>query len=444
MVIYELLFWVVVIFLISLLFTRDIFSPSALICESYILAILCAIYKIDAWGIALHYNTLTIILVGLLCFVIPSILIQISYTKKYATEKSVTIEEICIEKNNIRFITLISFSIAIVYFFFFFKALNSFSADNVLYTFSQKMELYRERTQFQGVKYIPTIVNFLSKFCRAAAFINVYILINNMLVAPKNYIKNLGLYMPGILIYVPMTLSTGGRFDLISFFISIIIMFVIMYRKILNKKIGFKKLITIIMFIIGILLLFSASRTLVGRVSKNSTLNYITYYFGGSIEIFDMYMQESVEEDFPFGKELFSGIRKFLTQIHFLETDQSPNNSMKFRVSDTGVLIGNVYTAFRKMHHDYGILGVILFQTILSIIFSNMYYKIIAQREFFGNEIYLRIIVYSAIVFCLVLHSFSEFFFSTILSFNYIVLFIMMSVIKFMYLKVKIRGIYDR
>ena len=68
--IYLLFVLLIVILALSYMFTKDIFSPPCMICESYVLAVFCAILNIDKWGISLHEKTVYLILYGVLLFVL--------------------------------------------------------------------------------------------------------------------------------------------------------------------------------------------------------------------------------------------------------------------------------------------------------------------------------------------------------------------------------------
>ncbi len=428
---------IILLFLIfSLIITKDIFSPPSIICESYLIAILCTIYNVKLWDFELHLNTFFIMLLGLLSFIIPSFLMVKQKSIKNTNIDKNTISLIKYPKSTMMLLNVIAFIIFVIYMFYFFKAIGSFSNFT---EFSQKMEIYRENTQFLGVEYIPTLVNFFSKFCRAFAYINIYILINNILYCKfyKIKINNIFNNLFSIILYIPLTLTSGARFDLIIFFISSLIMFAILYKKIYCKNLNIKKVIKITLLIFVILLFFSQSRTLVGRTSKSDTMTYITNYFGGGIACFDMYMQDTKVKTDILGQELFFGINKFLGQLNIISVNNE-SDSMKFRISNSGVLIGNIYTGFRKMHHDFGVAGILFFQIILALIFNKLYYSIL-NKEILKSDLSLKILIYSSIIYCLVLHSFSEFFYSSVLSFNYLAIFIMMIFIKFVLKKVRIR-----
>ena len=105
-------------------------------------------------------------------------------------------------------------------------------------------------------------------------------------------------------------------------------------------------------------------------------------------------------------------------------------------IEANGKVVGNVYTGFRKMHHDFGTFGIMIFQMIFAIIITIYYEKIKNMKNI--NKISLSIIFYAAISFSIFFHSYSEFFFSTIISFNYIAFFALIYIIKYIVTKIKI------
>lgn len=436
--IYELLIIVFLLWIIAIGVTKELFSPCAMLCESYIIAILCAIYNIENWQINLHSNTFFIIVLGLLSFFIISLFMSMLKRRNEKLEK-IKLEFIAPDKNMINLLSLISFTIFVIYLTCFLKGVGSFSN---LEQFSDAMRLYRYKVTALDEESIPTIINFLSKFCRALAYVYSYIIINNLLYIKQNNHKgkdkNFIKYILGIIIYIPMTFMGGGRFDLIVYFLTCIVIWNFLYRKSSGRTLNIKNVFKIVGIFIGIILVFSMSRSLVGRKNESKTLDYVTQYFGGSIHIFDMYMQEDVEFNKVIGQELFSGLRKFLSQIKLLPKAEVSSELGMFRETSDGFVIGNVYTGFRKMHHDFGVIGVVLFQGVLAIIFNSLYYKVVYNRK--NNIISKELLVYGVLTYCLMLHSYSEFFFSTIISFNYFFVFVMIFIIRrcLLYYKVKI------
>ena len=76
MVIYELLIVIVILWIFVIIINKDLFSPSSLLCLSYIFAVICAIYNIDNWKINLHYNTFFVIVIGIISFLLSSFIFK--------------------------------------------------------------------------------------------------------------------------------------------------------------------------------------------------------------------------------------------------------------------------------------------------------------------------------------------------------------------------------
>ena len=431
MVIYELLCVVIVLWIFVILVKKDLFSPSSVLCLSYIFSIICAIYNIDNWKINLHYNTFFVIIIGIISFLISSLLFDFTHSRKKSIKKN--IEYIKVKKYKLLLINCISLIIFVIYLLFFIKAIGGVSS---LLNFSESMEAYRNKTMIHHITLIPSWINFLSKICRAVCYVYTYILINNYIIS-KNHNKkevlqkNILHYIFGIFLYLPLTLMSGGRYDLIVFILYVIFVFSILYTIENKKRLNSYKIIKIGIVLIVVLVGFSSYKGLVGRNSDSSTIDYITEYFGGSIEIFDIYMQEPHYRCEYFGQETFAGIRKFLYQVKLLNDQGVSEDAMEFRTIYNGKVLGNVYTGFRKLYHDFGIFGVIILQSLLAIIFNKLYYDCFYKKN--KMSISFNIILTGTIFFCLALHSYSESFYSTVLSFNYISFFIIVYfIIKFL------------
>ncbi len=437
MVIYELLIVIVILWIFVIIINKDLFSPSSLLCLSYIFAVICAIYNIDNWKINLHYNTFFVIVIGIISFLLSSFIFKSLYREKKEEGKS-KLNYIEIKQYKLIFLDIISFIIFAIYTFYFIKALGGFSA---LGNFSVAMEIYRGKTLLHDMILIPGWINFLTKVCRAIAYIYTYIVVNNIIVRKKENImhkqENKMLYLIGIILYLPLTLMSGGRYDLIVYMIFVLIIWSIMYAIENSKKMQPKKIVKIGLIVIILLVAFSNFRGLVGRTNKSSTIDYVTEYFGGSIEIFDMYMQDHNHGSKYFGQETFAGVRKFLYQIKLLDNQRVSEEATEFRTIYNGKTIGNVYTGFRKMYQDFGMTGVVILQALMAIIFNKLYYDCFYKKE--NSKIHKSILLSGCIAFCLVLHSYSESFYSTVISFNYIVFFIIMMFISRFLLKIEIR-----
>lgn len=431
--IYLLLEFVIIIFIMSLVFTRDIFSPSCIICESYILAVISAIWNIDKWNVNLHSNTIFIITIGIVIFCIISWIINYGYSKnrKY-NKKDIQPNFIKFDKRIMLLLIAIQGICLIIYAYFFIKALGDLSQYE---SFNYMMRYFRFFVNIE--EDIPTIINQLIKVSKAITYVCSFIFIHNMIVSKKIKQKRNEKYLlVSLFIFSIMSLLTGGRFEIMILILAIIMMWYIIisiYNN--NKTLSINTIIKIIGILIIAIILFSVMKLLVGRQSESSIIDYFTEYFGGSIQIFDIYLQDGTNYIIDGRGELFADLLKLLEKFKII--DSRPDNSqLAAYIESNGVVIGNVYTGFRKMIHDFGILGIIIFQGLFSVIITVYYEKLKNMKQI--NKISLGIIFYAAISFTIFLHSYSEFFFSTIISFNYIAFLFLLYVMKIIVQRVRI------
>ena len=113
----------------------------------------------------------------------------------------------------------------------------------------------------------------------------------------------------------------------------------------------------------------------------------------------------------------------------------SDNIHLEFRQSN-GIWIGNVYTALRNYYQDFGLEGVIVLQIIYSVIMTSLY--LIASNKNNKSSNFI-LPIYALFGFTLILHSYRDFFFSTIVSFNYINIIIYMFIIMFIFKKIRFK-----
>lgn len=430
--IYLLLEFVIVLFIMSLVFTRDIFSPSCIMCESYILAVTSAIWNIDKWNINLHNNTVFIITIGIFVFCVISWIINYGYSKnrKYSEEKAEP-DFIKYDRKIIMLLIAAQGICLIIYIYFFIKALGDLSQYESL---NYMMRYFRFFIDIE--KDIPTVINQLIKISKAITYVCGFIFIHNKIVAKKlNKKKNENFLLISLIVFALMSLLTGGRFEVMILILAMIMMWYIITSIYNNNK---TMTISTIMKIIGILIiaiiLFSVMKTIVGRQSEASIIDYFTEYFGCSIQIFDIYLQDENNHITDGRGELFADLLKLLEKFKIIES-RPDNSELATYVKSNGIVIGNVYTGFRKMIHDFGMLGVVFFQGLMSVIMTVYYEKIRNKKKI--NNISLSIIFYSAIAFTMFLHSYSEFFYSTIISFNYIAFFALLFVMKIIVQRVR-------
>lgn len=337
--------------LFALAIDKDFFSPSAILCEAYVLSTICAIYMRGTWNFTIHEDTVFVILVGNIWFIFVGLITKLMLKKRNRTVVASNMGLISYSKNNLLILDAVCLIIVALYIFSFFKILGGLNFTS----FFRMMTYYKNNMdELEG---IPTVVNQSFKLVRASAYIGLFIYLNNFMVSKINR-WDLKLLFPAVC-FAPTTLLTGGRFDLIIFLIYVVVLWIFFRRYYYERKIfSMKFVIKVLATFLIILLIFSNTRILVGRTNTLDSLPYISSYFGGSLQCFDVYLLRngtSAQSSY-FGQELFSGIYKFFVQFRIIDEIGGTGDLGAF-VTANSVVVGNVYTAYRKIVHDFGVGG---------------------------------------------------------------------------------------
>jgi len=288
---------------------------------------------------------------------------------------------------------------------------------------SENIRVYRMQTAYgSGVEgAIPGWILQLTKVSRMISLISIYILIYNKL-EKKTYKTNWRLLICSVCLYLPIPLLGGARFDLI-----VLVLYSLMVLLILRIKRGensnIKSIILMAIFVSLGILLFSVSRTIVGRTSDKGLIAYLSEYFGGSTVLLDDFLRNPLHASY-FGEETLIGINKFLNAVGL--TNNPTTWFFEFR-SVNGYPIGNVYSSIRSFVYDFGFIGVPIFGFLQGVFFS-VFYQIIKINNYSGISI--SIIFYSFISYSLFFSSFQEMFFSTMLSTNFLTFLIVLLLLK--------------
>lgn len=429
--IYVLLIGIIILFIVSYFVSRDVFHPMCLICLAFFLSVFCAILNIQNWEINLSIKTTMIILVGLISFIIPGIIL---YKKNNNSNNK--IENANIIKYS-KFIILLLLSIQVIFLGLYILWMAKYLGGIGNLFNSNSMTQFRYDISFNQTISYPEYISQGIKYSKALIYIYSFIEIHNVILAKykKSKYKISFFYIISLILFFIQTFISGGRSELILLMIAIVayIFTINNYYSNKNGTLLGKNLIKIAIIMLIVLYLFSFTRTLVGRTSKDNFIDYISRYFGGSIQLFDMYLENPTPKSNIWGKETFFGINKFLSQIGVINANYTLH--LEFR-SSNGVSLGNVYTSFRRMIQDFGVSGLIILNFLFGIIMT-CYYNFIKNSKSI-DKISLKYIFYFMILHSVVLTPFSDFFFSTILSINYLNIAFYMIIISFVLRKIKI------
>lgn len=412
--IYILLLSELILFIIAMTIEReDILAPSCIVCLVWIFSTLCAIYNIDTWKIDLHPNTVFVILIGLITFIVSS------FFAKYSRNLNIKInkyEETMVINSSIVPIKVYWFGVYIVIAIgviaVLWQVLWLKSTVGGAGSWLMMMKDYRSSSSSWNTNTISksSVLSNLEFFLKVSAYITSYIGINNIF-SDKFRCKMVILFIPGVLFVIDQILN-AGRGDILYFIAAILIItYIIMQRKnnwrrkISRKYIKYLFIVTTI-----VLVLFSTCRELVGRTDDSSGLYYITSYAGGSIQLFDMYLQDPIEKSEIIGKETFSTLNNILgeklniTKLKYIE-------HLEFRYSN-GLNIGNIYGTFRYYIQDFGYLGLIIL-TSFSAIYHTKMYKWVKLRKYTKKDgVDWLVLLYMLFSPALFMHSIADFTYS--------------------------------
>ena len=247
-----------------------------------------------------------------------------------------------------------------------------------------------------GEDALPFLAIYSFRLIEVFGYLFLYIWINNCFAEDKNKANQRLLLIP-IIIYLISGVLSSGRMYILQYSGGAVMCFYILWHRKYgwNKFIGFKFIGWIIFAFVGVLLIFTAMRRIVGRGIEFDPLYYITLYGGQSIACLELFLKDMPPKSNIWGKETFNGIINFIGKV-------SGNNNFRyvshkeFRYSN-GILLGNVYTAFRRYYYDFGYWGVAILTAIAS--FFGIFYFSIDDR-LFGNIITVGTVIWIFLMYC--------------------------------------------
>ena len=352
--IYYLLLALIIEFIICYyIFDKDLFSPSAILCEVFILSTLACIYNIDNWGVNLHKETFNVIVFGNLVFILTAIFVHFIFNFSFKKKNICNVEN----ESDLKFIKITDFKIVVILAIYItFAAIYIFSNLSIIKSLSSgvgsaAMNIYR-RELVEGMVKLPGWLAKLNVILNIGVFVLIYVFINNTIIDYKN--KKNYIILFSILIYLFSSIFTAQRTTiLLAFIYTLFVVYELLNRKYkltskINGKYIFKGFIVILLFFS----LFALTRGLFGRVDKRTPIDNITYYIGNSIESLDLFIVNPIRPK-QYGEELFRQFRLTLSKYGICEPSTMDNIHLEFRKDAKGNSAGNVYTAYRNYLHDF-------------------------------------------------------------------------------------------
>ncbi len=211
---------------------------------------------------------------------------------------------------------------------------------------------------------------------------------------------------------IGVSLLTGGRFSAMTMVVAGAVLWY-MLRSGGPRAWKLGTLLRVMLAVLAVLYGFYAVKTLVGRQSEDTLVEYITHYAGGGIPGLDLYLQDPPAPSGIWGKETFYSLNNGLRKLGVLDIPYYYIHH-EFRRSG-GASIGNIYTALRDYHYDFGLGGLLVLHTAFSVIFAFWYEYQKKRRSHLG------ILLWAMVYYCVVFYPISNSFFASVVSFGFVI-----------------------
>lgn len=404
---YLMVFTCCMIFLSYYTFDKDIFSPSFLLFIGYFISALATYYNTISWNVVITDKLILIMTTGWVAFFLAELFIRKAvYKEKRKGLPTQQLASINYTEINVSKIIMILFiGIDLIIFLLFYRDVARIAGGSS--SLSNLVLNYKNNLSETG---LSTIVQQTIKYIKGFAYVSAYVFSYNVFLPnaiTRRIIKKNAIYLiPGI-IYIAQCLLNGGRYTALAFIIGFVFMMylLIQFRDNWKHKLKCKTLVIAITFVFAIFVLFWAIKELVGRTSTATLIEYITEYIGGPYELFSLYL-ESPPSSFCF--ESFAGIINSFNKLGL--TDLPIRTYHEFRFSNTNILIGNVYTAFRSYYNDFGIIGVGSLSFIMSCVFNIAYHKLRFSMNLKKSA--FLVVLYSSLLYTVVFNFFVDYFYA--------------------------------
>lgn len=211
---------------------------------------------------------------------------------------------------------------------------------------------------------------------------------------------------------IGVSLLTGGRFSAMTMVVAGAVLWY-MLRSGGPRAWKLGTLLRVMAAVLAVLYGFYAVKTLVGRQSEDTLVEYITHYAGGGIPGLDLYLQDPPAPSGIWGKETFYSLNNGLRKLGVLDIPYYYIHH-EFRRSG-GASIGNIYTALRDYHYDFGLGGLLVLHTAFSVIFAFWYEYQKKRRSHLG------ILLWAMVYYCVAFYPISNSFFASVVSFGFVI-----------------------
>lgn len=421
----------------------DIISPSVVSIFMFLISTVCVMYNYQYWNVEYSFRAYYTITAGLLTMIVTEsfiIIIPKRQIPKTLTEDIKLSEIKPIYIQGIKNVVLIAAEmILFVYFIMEVLRLGRSLGSTGLMAIGTVKESIDLDTHFSSISKLAYNYIFL------ISIIYIYAFINNVIICKEKLVKNT-LYIIPIIMGFITEVFRGARGPLLQYIGIIFIIYIVLSRwKKGLKSVDIIKFIKIVIPVTVIILLsFYMLRQIVkGRTIRTSFVDYITYYIGSPLYLFNKYLDNpSLVYYGPkyFGGLTFTNFYNTLYRIGVVDNRIGILNYTKIGGGFNGG--GNEYTFFMRPHYDFGSFGMILFTSIFYGIFSWTYYTKIKYRTS-GEKRFKTLLIYAYFYYMVLLSFYYTFTVQEVRPQTFVLIMVLMFLYKICFkIKIVIRSYY--
>lgn len=394
----------------------------------FLIQAIYAIGFVDEWSINLSLNTLLVIIGGAVIFLSVSQLTKKLYYRMHVTQRKklkIRHDEMT---NAIRIPKwfIISFMmLQLLTLFLLIYNMSKIGSGNLASLIStyRKVNLFTE----ESISF-PGYVMKLRSISKASGYVWTYVVVTNIIYKNK---KNIVYLIINIILSMLNGVLTGGRGPAVSMAFSAMVQYYI----VLNKKDGWchqlklKTIVKVSILSVAVGILFAKSSALIGRTMKQGFAEYIAIYLSAELKNLDIFVRRGVFGTAPDNWQTLINAVNFLGRHGFsnlVHTFDLPYKNVN------GHSLGNVYTAYYAYLYDGGIVGLIVFTSIMAAISQVCYCRAIEWKYKSVGKLDLTVILFSCMYYSISFSFFSNKFYEIVFNIEfikYIVIWLVMDVI---------------
>lgn len=377
MIFWLLFFTILFLFLISLkLFNKNILSPSIMTTGVFLLGAFCIALNYINWMVTYSFKGYIIVIIGLIIVILAECFAKFVICKGMKKKNSI-FKPLKIPRITNITLTLCSLLCFLYFSSYILKLGSSLNADGLL-----AIGIVKDSTEIT-VGGLPLLAY---DFCFYLGFIYIFIFCKNIFACKQSILKNLK-YGLVIIIGICAVIFRGARGPLFQYIIAFIFLAIcflnkdVMYSSKRKKKTFVKLIITGFIFLLAF---YNLKNIVKGRTINTPFLDYITYYIGSPLYLFDKVINSTdyfYEGYHYFGAATFTNLYGTLYQLGLISNNVSGLSFMKVSIS-TGFISGNEFTIFMRPYFDFGFGGMCIFIFLFYLFFSSIYYKEIYFRKY--------------------------------------------------------------